>query len=279
MVKHLTPETLSEALKYLYSGDFQVFAGGTDLMVQNRSWAETPVEFKKNMLYCFHLPELKGIEVQKDRIEIGAMTPLETILAHPAVPNLLRSAIGEMASPAIRHVATLAGNIGNASPAGDTLPVLVLLDAWVELRCMAGTRMVLVHDLITGPRTTIMHPEEMIIKIGIPLHSFTKETFVKVGARKADALSKISFCAAADLEKGIVNDLRITFGAVAKTVVRDETNEGAWEGSTLEQLKTGVWRLLDMYDKLIQPIDDQRSDKHYRKTVALNLLKDFIEQL
>lgn len=279
MVKHVIPESLSEALKYLYQGDFIIFAGGTDLMVQNRTWADVSLTFPKNVLYCAKLPELNGIECRKDRIEIGAMTPLETILNHQSVPALLKTAISEMASPAIRHVATLGGNIGNASPAGDTLPVLILLDAWVELRSMASSRMVLVKDLIIGPRKTILHPEEMIVKICIPTHSFTKEKYVKVGGRKADAISKVSFAAVCDMEDGIILDLRVAFGAVAKTVVRDETAEGAWEHMPVAELRTHVWRIVDMYDPLIQPIDDQRSDKHYRKTVAINLLKDFVDQL
>ncbi|MDD3127086.1 MAG: FAD binding domain-containing protein [Candidatus Izemoplasmatales bacterium] len=279
MVKHIIPDTLSEALKYLYQGDFQVFAGGTDLMVQNRSWSETSIEFTKNMLYCFNLQELKGITAIDGRIEIGAMTPLETIMNHPDVPSLLSEAIGEMASPAIRHIATLAGNIGNASPAGDSLPVLILYDAWVELRNMAGFRMILLKDLIIGPRKTVMHPEEMIVKIVIPKHRFDFERFVKVGGRKADAISKVSFAGAVDIEDGKIADLRLTFGAVGKTVVRNETVEGAWIGMTISELKNGIWRLIDMYDPLILPIDDQRSNKHYRKTVAINLLRDFVDQL
>jgi len=279
MVNHVIPENLSEALKYLYQGDYQVIAGGTDLMVQNRTWSETPIDFKKNMLYCFNLTELKGIEVHRDLVEIGAMTPLEDIMNHPGVPELVRKTLAEIASPAIRHVATLSGNIGNASPAGDSLPVLILLDAFVELRTMAGFRNILLRDLITGPRQTGMHPEEMITKIWIPTHRFTRETFVKVGGRKADAISKISFAAAIDITDGIIEDFRITFGAVAKTIVRDDAIEAAWTGSTIAELKTGMWRLIDMVDPLIQPIDDQRSNKHYRKTVAINLLKDFIERL
>jgi len=279
MGEHLIPETLNEALKYLYRGDFKVVAGGTDLMVQHRSWAETPVAFPKNMLYCANLKELIGIVKTCNRIEIGAMTPLETILRHPDTPSLLKKAIAEMASPAIRHLATLAGNIGNASPAGDSLPVLYVLDAWVELQNLAGHRMILLRDLITGPRELHMHPEEMITKIVIPDHDFPIESFVKVGGRKADAIAKVSFAAVAEIDNGIIGDLRIAFGAVGKTVIRDETAEGAWIGGTLAELKTGVWRLCDMYSPSITPIDDQRSDKHYRKEVAINLLKDFVDTL
>jgi CO/xanthine dehydrogenase FAD-binding subunit len=105
----------------------------------------------------------------------------------------------------------------------------------------------------------------MMTKIGIPDFRFTQETFVKVGGRRADAISKVSLAAAADFTDGVVSDLRIAFGAVAPTVVRDETLEGAWEGASLSELKVGVWRLLDMYQPLIRPIDDQRSGKHYRQ--------------
>lgn len=279
MVNHFIPENLNEALKYLYTGTFQVFAGGTDLMVQNRTWAEVAVPFPKNMLFCAHLPELKGITRVNDRVEIGSMTTLEEILNHPLVPSLLKKAIGEMASPGIRHVATIGGNIGNASPAGDTLPVLIILDAWVELRSMASSRMILVKDLVIGPKKTSMHPEEMMISINIPIHSFSKEMYVKIGGRRADAISKVSFVGVCDIEEGSISDLRLAFGAVGKTVIRDESVEGAWEQVPVEELKSHFWRLEKMLDPLIQPIDDQRSTKHYRKTVAMNLLRDFINQL
>lgn len=278
-MEHLIPETLHEALKALYLGEAKVVGGGTDLMVQHRSPAGTPAAFPKTMVFCANLPELRGIRKEGNRIEIGSMTPLETILGDPLCPSLLREAIGQVASPAIRHVATLGGNIANASPAGDTLPVLYLMDAWVELRNLAGLRMILLKDLIEGPRRLKIHPEEMITKIAIPEAPFTSQTFVKVGGRVADAISKVSFAAAAEIDSGHVRDFRFAFGAVGPTVMRDETAEGAWIGASVAELKNGVWRLLDMADPLIRPIDDQRSDKHYRRQVARNLLKDFVEKL
>lgn len=278
-MEHLIPENLHEALKALYLGDAKIVAGGTDLMVQHRGPAGTPVAFPKTMIFAANLPELRGIRKEGNRVEIGSMTPLETILRDPLCPVLLREALAVTASPAIRHVATLGGNIANASPAGDSLPVLYLLDAWVELRNLAGLRMILLKDLIEGPRRLRMHQEEMITKIVIPESQFTAQTFVKVGGRAADAISKVSFAAAAEIEAGYVRDFRFAFGAVGPTVMRDETAEGAWIGGSLAELKNGVWRLLDMAEPLLRPIDDQRSDKHYRRQVAKNLLKDFVEKL
>ena len=179
----------------------------------------------------------------------------------------------------MRNIATIAGNIGNASPAGDTLPILYLYDAIIVLESLQGKREIPIQKVITGVRKTTIRDDEMITEIIIPLLPFTKTTFVKVGGRKADAISKLSFTGAVLLEANKINDIRMVFGAVAPTMVRSKEIEAQLIGKTIEQAQELLDDILDLYQELIQPIDDQRSTKTYRKHVSLQLVMDFILNL
>jgi len=279
MVNHVVPNSYLEALEYLKEGTYKVLAGGTDLMIQKRSSANTPPKFDTNILYGFNLEELKYIEKDSNSTRIGAMTSLETLLHHKDTPILLKEVIQDIASPALRYVATLSGNIANASPAGDTLVALYLLDTIVVLESVYGIRKLPIEQVILGPRQTAINTSEMIKEIIIPDHTFTKTEWVKVGGRKADAISKVSFCGAVRIINHQIVDLRISLGAVYKTVIRNK----AIERILIEEDKTHLQENPDivaaLYDSLIKPIDDQRSNKAYRKQVAKNLIKAFIKNM
>ncbi len=279
MVKHAIPKNVSEALNYLYDGDYKVIAGGTDLMIQKRNTAELPPNFNSNILYAFNLEELKYVIKEKHQLRIGSMTSLETLLHHPDVPQLLKDVIMEMASPGIRNMATLAGNIANASPAGDSLVVLYLMDAIVVLSSIYQNRYLPIEKIITGPRKTVIQSNELIKEIIIPNHVVTQTSWVKVGGRQADAISKVSFAGAITIEDDRVVDLRIALGAIYKNVVRDRNIEKLYRQETIAHLKDEVQNVLSHYKDIISPIDDQRSTKDYRFKVALNLIEDFINKL
>jgi len=279
MVKNVIPASYSEALKLLNEDSYKLIAGGTDLMVQRRSWSETPPEFPENVLYIFNLEELKYIKEEDGYILIGSTTPVEDLLTNDLTPHLLKEAIGIMASPALRHMATIAGNIGNASPAGDTLPILYILDAIIVLESVEGVRELPINEIITGPRRHVIKENEIIKEIKLPISVFTNSAFEKIGGRKADAISKVSFTGAVNIKDDKVLDFRIAFGAVSATILRRKELEQKYIGLTKEELIGKVDDIVVDYDPFVRPIDDQRSNKEYRKTVALNLLRNFIETL
>ena len=279
MVKHFIPKNLEEALKYLDEHQTTIISGGTDLMVQRRNWAEIPPLFKKDVVYIFNLDELRYITCRNDNLIIGANTRMSDLLVHLDVPELLKEAIYIIASPALRNMATLAGNIGNASPAGDTIPILYAMDAKVKLMSLDGERIINIEDLILGPRRTAINDNELIQEIIIPVKEFTSSSFIKVGGRKADAISKVSFTGAVRVEENIVKELAICFGAVGPTIIRKKSIEAKYQYITLEELKENIDSLVNDYSEFIKPIDDQRSNKEYRKKVTLNLLKEFITNL
>lgn len=275
MVKHFIPNTLKETLELLDKNQLEIIAGGTDLMVQRRAWANTSPHFK-NTINIINLNELKYIKEDNGVLQIGSTTSLTDVLQSEFTPEILKKAIEEIASPALRNIATIAGNIGNASPAGDTIPILYLLDAEVVITSLNNERVIPVENVILGPRKTILQPNEIITEIRIPDSTFTNIKFVKVGGRKADAISKLSFTAASFVENDMVKDIRFAFGAVGPTIIRDRNIEAQLQMKSKEEIIKVLPKILEEYSELITPIDDQRSNKKYRKHVALRLLKDYI---
>lgn len=279
MVDHIIPTTLDEALRTMKDGTFRPIAGGTDLMVRHRSWANTPPQFEFNVLYLNKLDALRGIREDDAHLEIGALTPYETIMNHAATPAPLKACIRELASPALRHVGTLAGNIANASPAADAVLVMIMLDAVALIRSADNAREIPVNDLIEGPGKTGLKADELITAIRIPKHGFTHTTFKKVGGRKADAISKVAFAGGARIEDGIVRDINIALNAVAATVVRVPDIEASCTGRRVSEIQADADTIIAAYDDHIKPIDDQRSNRYYRRKVAHNLLRRFLDTL
>ncbi|HKL47529.1 MAG TPA: FAD binding domain-containing protein [Candidatus Izemoplasmatales bacterium] len=279
MVKSVIAKTRQQALQALHDRPHAIVAGGTDMLIQNRSHTGMAIGYKKSVLYINLIESLNYIRDDENHIYIGANTRLETILRSNKTPAILKKIIYEMASPAIRYTATLAGNIANASPAGDSLLALYAMDALVEIQSVKQTRKLLVSDFIQGVRKIDLSSDEMITEIIIPKEQFTCVSFKKVAPRQSDAISKLSFAGLARVKNGIIEDIRIALGAVFITVVRHREIEEKYLGSTIDAIKDQADNILKDFDPYIKPIDDQRSNRHYRKQVALNLIKDFIIQL
>ena len=188
MVESYFPSSYDDALERISREEMILMAGGTDLMVRYRNWSQLPPDFKKPVLFIGNLEELDYIDRQGSNVHIGAGVTLEEILDHFHTPELLTRAIEIMASPAIRHTGTLAGNVVNASPAGDSLPVLYLLDAEIVLESVNGLRHVPIADFITGPGKTVIASDEMVKEVVLHDHSFNHQIYMEIGGRQADAI-------------------------------------------------------------------------------------------
>ncbi|MCK4541146.1 MAG: xanthine dehydrogenase family protein subunit M [Spirochaetales bacterium] len=277
---HITyrPETLREALSLMKESGkekrVKPFAGGTDLMVRHRGWHGTTSGFPSDILFLDRIDELKCCGFYDKEYHIGAACTLAEVEQDDRAPSILKEAITLMAAPALRNRGTLAGNICNASPAGDTLPPLFILDARITLIRQGGSRTIPIEDFITGPGETVLGDDELLAEIRIPITEYTHLCYRKVGTRKANALSKLSFAALAGIEGGEIRDIRIALGAVAPRIVRDREIEASLQGKAFDEID--LRGTLEAYGKLICPIDDQRSTAAYRKQVALNLIENFI---
>jgi CO/xanthine dehydrogenase FAD-binding subunit len=279
MVNHVMPKTLEEAYRFLKDARYLPFAGGTDLMVQKRSWSETLPKTDIPFLFLSGIRELDDIHTDATSMTIGAMASLEKILSHPETSPLLKALIQDMASPGIRHQATLAGNIENASPAGDSLVGLVLLDATVVCGSLEGERAIRITDYITGVRKTLRRSDEIILRVIVPKMAMTGYMIRKVGTRKADAISKVSFGGFYRVEHQVIKAVRIAFGAVAPKVIRDKDIESSLIGLRPEAISAMMPSIREKYRALIRPIDDQRSTRTYRLNTALSLLEAFCRQI
>ena len=276
MVNAYRPSTIDEALRIRNETKALPLAGGTDLMVRYKNWAGLPPKFSQPVMFVAHLHELKGIEVEGDELIIRSATTLTELLKDGRVPEVLKLAVKEMASPLVRNIATIGGNICNASPAGDTLPPLYALDAKVVLRSVEGERTVPIEDFITGPGQTVLKENEILCEIRIPMDEFDSIFYRKVGTRRANALSKVSFVGLKNLQGDRIDDIRIAFGAVAPTVVRSRDAEKMLKGIRIDEIEQIYPSIEAKYAELIRPIDDQRSTAEYRKIVSLRLLRFFL---
>lgn len=270
------PSSLDELLDLLAREELIPFAGGTDLMVQYAG--PTGPEFNRNVVFLGHIDKLRGIRREGDELIIGAAATLTAIMEHSDTPELLKAAVALIAAPALRNRGTMGGNICNASPAGDSIPPLYVLDARLRLLSSEGERVIKACDFFTGPGKTVRKNNEILKEIIIPLKEWNVTKYRKVGTRAANALTKCSITAAAKIKQGRIDDLAIAFGAVGPVIIRDESLEKKLIGLTLDEVKGKIASILSDYSAIIVPIDDQRSTAEYRKQVSLNLLKNFLEE-
>ncbi len=273
------PAGLGEALAWMAQepGAWQPFAGGTDLMVLLEAGKLTHRRF----LNIWKLPELRGIAATSEDVTLGALTTYSEIQRHPILaaefPLLCRAA-EETGSVATQNRGTLGGNIANASPAADSPPALLVYDAELELVSATGSRRVPYHGFHTGYKKTLMRPDELIARIRLPRtkHGWAQH-YRKIGTRNAQAISKVCFAAAVQLEGGAIRDLRFAFGSVAPTVVRAAAAESVLRGRRLDPAAIAAARAA--LPRGVAPIDDIRSTARYRLRVAQNILEEFLQSL
>jgi CO/xanthine dehydrogenase FAD-binding subunit len=272
------PRDLSDALERLAQpGVWKPFAGGTDLMVLLEA-GKLP---HRRFLSIWKFPELRGIEVTPQYVILGSLTTYTSIRRNEALARefpLLGRAAAETGSIATQNRGTLGGNIANASPAADSPPALLVYDAELELVSASGSRWVPYHGFWTGYKKTGLRADELIRRIRLPRAAQEWQHYYrKVGIRRAQAISKICFAAAARMDSGRIADLRIALGSVAPTVLRAVETEGLFRG---EHFTPAILNeAQSVLAREIVPIDDMRSTALYRRRIAQNLLAEFCETL
>lgn len=276
MVKWYSPKSLEEIIDILKTEPTIPYAGGTDLMVQYKTYTGLKPNFDIPIMYLKNAKELSYLQAKDDTIEIGTTTSLSDILKCQFVPEILKMAIAELASPSIRNAATIGGNICNASPAGDTLPPLYLLNCKINLISPECERTIPISMFIKGPKQIVMDENELMTSITIDRLENYKNFYRKIGARKANSLSKLSVAAIARVENNILKDIRIAAGAVSPTVVRNKNAENLLIDMETLEIKNKIAELMEIYKSEINPIDDQRSTAVYRKETTLKLIEQSI---
>lgn len=282
-LKHyLAPTSIEQAVECLKGGDVTILAGGTDLTPQSQSGK---LAIKQMLMNVRHIPQLTGITLEGNEICIGALNTITEVMEHPLVKQylpVLAEACDHFASDQIRNAATLGGNICNASPAGDTLIPLLVLDATVELASMPQSslhrRSMPLSAFLVGPGKTHRAPDELLtgVRIALPgAHRVAR--FHKHGTRPALDISTISIGIAATLLNGVMSDVRVAFGAVAATALRAKKTEQALEGQVLDAAT--IDRVAAVARDEVQPINDVRASAWYRKEMIHNITKRILNHV
>ena len=261
------PRSLKAALAMLATAPaLTPIAGCTDVMVGLHFGTSDQRQF----IDLWPLDELRGITLDKPRglsprLRIGALTTYTEIIASPIIRKrvpMLVAAAREVGGAQIQNRGTLGGNIANASPAGDTLPVLAAADARIVLRSAGGERRVSFSEFYTGYRTSVRQPDELITAIEIPAIE-GRQWWRKVGTRRAQAISKVMMAGVRGPQ------VRIALGSVGPVVVlATGAAKVLADGGSVADAQAALARE-------ITPIDDVRSTGEYRQQVAANLLAQF----
>lgn len=276
----LQPKSLKQAIDLLSEGPPATpLAGGTDLFVLLNAGTLK----QRRFLDLWALDELRGIRKTREALVLGALTTFTEIRRSPIVKRVLpvlQEAARVIGGIQIQNRGTLAGNVANGSPAGDSLPVLAVAEADVVLAGPRGERKAPFTGFYTAYRKSVLAPDELIARFEFPLarvHGM-RFWFRKVGTRQAQAISKVVIAAGARVGRGKrIEEARIAVGSVAPTVIRLPKTEALLRGKRLGGSLALLARECAMAE--VAPIDDIRSTAEYRRTVVGNLVTAWLAGL
>ena len=270
-----SPRSLADAYALLAESSHQPVAGGTDLLVLITGELGDPPE---RVLDIWRLDELRGISVDADALVIGALTTYTEIRRSPLVAEFLPAlaeAAATIGAAQIQNRGTLGGNAINASPAGDTLPILLAADAELVLGGVRGERTVVAGAFWPAYRRTARAEDELLLRIRFPLVADRQLRFRKVGTRRAQAISKVVMALAWRGERDEPwTDVRLALGSVAATPIRAGRTESLLEGATPTAATADA--AATALGEELNPIDDVRSTADYRRAVASRVLHRLI---
>lgn len=275
----VAPRSLQAAVSLLAQepGEWLPIAGGTDVMVQ---YAAGKLNSRR-LLSIWNLPELRRIEVLPDEIQIGAGCTYTDLREDEAIRQefpLVAAAAQWTGGIANQNRGTIGGNIVNASPAADSLPALLVYEAELILVSTRGERRLPYLRFHTGYKKMQLLSDELIRAVCLPrkLSSYVFHAR-KVGARNAQAISKVCIAALGRAVGGVVGDVRIALGSVAPVPLRLTETEKTLQGNKIDSALLAMAKRTASAE--IRPIDDIRSTARYRAAIACNLIAEFIEKL
>lgn len=273
------PTLLPEALALLTAnpGKFPVLAGGTDVIVQWRSGLIKP----EGVIDISGLKELRVILETEEGIEIGALATHSAIASHKVISKkftALAEACLTIGAVQIQNRGTIGGNIMNASPAGDTLPVLLAHEAEFLAQDLKGERWISALEFFTGYRKTALKPDELLTRIRIKFpDSKERDGFYKIGQRRAQAISKVCVCVRGRIRHGGIEWIKIAVGSVAPVPIRAPGTEAMLKGKVITDAL--IEQARNSLADEAAPIDDIRSTADYRRFAAGGLLARYLREV
>lgn len=264
------PKTLDAALHVLAQDGGQILSGGTDFFP---ALGDRPAPDR--VIDISGLAEIKGIAVEADHIRIGGLTTWSQLVATPLPRcfDALKSAAREIGGIQIQNRGTVAGNLCNASPAADSVPPLLALDAEVGLISEAGSRRMSLADFIVGNRKTVRRPDEILANVIVPRTlDDARSVFLKLGARRYLVISIAMVAAVVQTDNaGRVAEARIAIGSCSAAARRLTALEHALVGIPA-RIGLGTIAQAEHLAQL-SPIDDVRATASYRNDAALTLVR------
>ncbi|MBN2536252.1 MAG: FAD binding domain-containing protein [Spirochaetales bacterium] len=279
--KILTPGNVHELLT-LFSEypDSLLFAGGTWIMI---NYNDTPAGFPEYIIDCGGIEELQKIKRTERYLEIGALVPLSRILgiSPHVIPPVLYSALSMTATPEIRRLATLGGNININSSYSGILTVLFAMDCILEIRSLQQSRWISISELFlkTNKKNNLIPKDSVLTRIRIPSANWDFQVFRKIARKKSLMHCSLTFCGLAKTNKGILSDIRLCFGALGNQLFRQRGFEIKFLGRKLPFMNRTIDILLSEFGLLINPVTDRYSRAEYRRSTSIRLLKWFLEEI
>jgi CO/xanthine dehydrogenase FAD-binding subunit len=258
------------------AGPYRPLAGGTDLMVQLEADVLEP---PAAVLDLWRLDELRGVSTDGYDVSIGALTTYTQLRRSPVISARLPAlahAAATIGAAQIQNRGTIGGNVCNASPAGDSLPVLLAVDATFELGSVHGIRTVPAREFWIGYRQTALRDDELLVRIRFPVERARRTRFRKVGTRAAQAISKVVLALSYRDDDGTWRDVRVALGSVAPTTIRARSTEAVLEGRRPTEDIAGAAAAALAAE--VSPIDDVRSTADYRRSVSARVLHRLLRE-
>ncbi len=277
---YLAPQTIEETLTLLneHRGDAKLLAGGTDIIVNLRARQE----HAKYLIDIKDVKELQHISFdEKGGLTLGAAVTLNQLIHHDMVSKIY-PILGEAASTIgdyeIRNRATLVGNICNASPAADTAPALLILDATVNVSSTAGKRKVPIREFFTGVKKTSLVGNELVTSVNVPIPPEKSQAgYLKARRTTGEDVAVIGVAGLVAPNGKDAKSVRLAYASLAPTPVR------AYDAEKIFEKKKPVNQLLDeampAVMKVVSPISDVRAGKEYRANLVRVLTKRLVQRL
>ncbi len=268
----VAPTNEEELKAELNSPDTYLMCGGTDLLVKIRIGKIKP----SKVVSLSRMKELHFVHENEKEFVIGATVTHSELLENPSLKEnfpVLFNALYTIGSPQIRNRGTLVGNVVNASPAGDGLLALYLLDANVEL---SSGREMKIEEFVIGPSKTVLKAGEYVKAIHIPKKKWDVHYFEKIGQRNAMTISIVSAGWLLSCDNGGISEMRMAFGSVAPTVLRMKEIEEFAKGKKVDREFTN--EISRMVARSVKPIDDVRGSADYRRKLSSNIVYRMIEE-
>jgi len=279
-MEYLAPKSKAEALAIVskWKEKGRLVAGGTNVVPDLRAKANQP----EALIDISHLRNLSYIKEEKRRIRIGALTTLSEIASSKIIQRyapVLSEAARQIGNPLVRNRATIAGNLADASPAADTAPPLLILEALLAIEKGNGkARQVPVHEFFTGPNRTVLKGDELIREIIFPKPKpSARMAYTKFGLRNSMAISVVSVAVLMETEQGLCKKARLGLGAVSPTPIRAYGVEEMLMGREIKEEL--IQQCCEKIQSEIHPITDIRASLEYRKSMASVLLGRLLRQV